>query len=161
VRGDHDPLGNDPPCNGFDDFFTRRVIDRVTPTADDVRMTNTDTIPELTTIVDLHLAAYCEPDGERRAELIAAAWQPDGVLLDPPFDGSGHDGIAALTDAVLAHFPGHTFRRVSAVDAHHDVARYRWELVGPDGAVAVAGTDVVETRDGLLARVVGFFGEPA
>jgi SnoaL-like domain len=123
--------------------------------------TNTSTGTDLSTIVDVHLAAYCEPDAAHRAALIASVWQPDGRLLDPPFDGSGHDGIAALAEAVLAHYPGHTFRRTSAVDAHHDVARYRWELVAPDGAVAVAGTDVADLVDGRLARVVGFFGEQA
>jgi hypothetical protein len=81
--------------------------------------------------------------------------------MDPPFEGSGHAGIAALTDIVLGHFPAHTFRRTSGVDAHHEVARYRWELVAADGTVAVAGVDVVDVRDGRLARVVGFFGEPA
>ena len=59
-----------------------------------------------------------------------------------------------------AHFPGHTFRRTTAVDSHHDVARYGWELVGPDGAVAMAGLDVAEFgADGRITRVVGFFGD--
>ena len=37
--------------------------------------------------------------------------------------------------------------------------RYGWELVGPDGTVAVDGTDIVEIDDdGRLTRIVGFFG---
>lgn len=143
--------------------MTREVIDATRSAADDGRMTNTDntTDIDLAALVDTHLAGYCEPDPARRAALVAAAWQPDGVLIDPPFEGSGHAGIAALTDIVLGHFPAHTFRRTSSVDAHHDVARYRWELVAADGTVAVTGIDLVDVRDGRLARAVGFFGEPA
>lgn len=110
-------------------------------------------------IVDLHLAAYAEPDAAHRAELVERAWTADGSLVDPPLEGSGRDAIAALADAVLAHYPGHTFRRTSAVDAHHSFARYSWQLVAPDGSVAVEGLDVVESApDGRLARIVGFFG---
>ena len=64
-----------------------------------------------------------------------------------------------MVDVVLTHYAGHTFRRTTKVDAHHGYARYGWELVGPDGAVAVAGTDVARfAADGRLAQVVGFFG---
>ena len=58
-----------------------------------------------------------------------------------------------MVDVVLTHYAGHTFRRTTEVDAHHAFARYGWELVGPDGTVAVAGTDIVETDDdGRLTR---------
>ena len=121
----------------------------------------TDTInpTELATAIDTYLAGYCEPDPDARAALIAAAWMPDGELLDPPLAGRGHAELGTLTDAVLAHYPGHTFRRSSAIDAHHGRARFTWELVAPDGAVAVVGTDFVELTDaGTIQRVVGFFG---
>ena len=127
-------------------------------------MTTTDitpdtTIPDLTAIVDLHLHAYSEPNAAKRAELVVAAWDETGRLMDPPFEGTGHAAIVALTDTVLEHFPGHTFRRTTDVDSHHGVGRYGWELVGPDGTVAVAGIDVVDVAaDGRLQRVVGFFG---
>lgn len=113
------------------------------------------------TLVDTWLRAYGEPDAATRAALIEQVWAADGVLADPPFTGAGHAGIAGLAAAVQDHYPGHTFRRTSAVDAHHDVARYTWEMVGPDGAVALTGTDVVTLGpDGRLARVAGFFGDP-
>ena len=122
-------------------------------------MSNTTT-PVITTtdLVDRHLAAYCEPDAARREALVAAVWASDGYLADPPFEATGLDSIAGLTDVVLGHFPGHTFRRSTAVDEHHGVARYGWELVAPDGSVAVAGTDIAEVADGRLVRVIGFFG---
>ena len=110
--------------------------------------------------IDAHLRAYCEPDPAVRGTLVARAWAETGVLVDPPFDGAGHDGIAAMADAVLAHYPAHTFERTTEVDAHHTFARYGWSLVAPDGTAAVTGTDVVELADdGRIARVIGFFGD--
>ena len=118
------------------------------------------TTTQLSHSIDTHLAAYCEPDPARRAELVASVWHVDGTLIDPPFEGAGHDGIAAMTDVVLTHYSGHTFRRTTAVDSHHHVARYGWELVDADGTPAVSGTDVVEFDDGgRLVRVLGFFGD--
>lgn len=114
------------------------------------------------TLVDTHLEAYGDADPRRRAALVARVWAADGALLDPPFDGAGHDAIAALTDVVLAHFPGHRFERTTAVDVHHGVARYGWALVAPDGSAAVTGIDVADIgEDGRLRRVVGFFGDLA
>lgn len=115
----------------------------------------------LETTVDTWLQAYGETDDAIRADLIAQVWAPDGVLVDPPFHGTGHAEIAALTRAAQEQFPGHTFLRTSEIDAHHDLARYTWELVGPDGTAAVAGTDVALVgADGRLRYVAGFFGEP-
>ena len=115
--------------------------------------------PTLSVAVDTHLKAYCEPDPATRAELLAAVWAPTGALFDPPFEGEGLDAIAAMTDVVLTHYAGHTFRRTTDIDAHHTFARYGWELVAPDGTVAVTGTDIVEIdAEGRLTRIVGFFG---
>jgi hypothetical protein len=55
---------------------------------------------------------------------------------------------------------GHRFRRVSAIDEHHNTFRFAWELVGPDGAVAVTGIDVGERAEvGTLRSITGFFCE--
>lgn len=115
-----------------------------------------------TTTIDTHLAGYAEPDRTKRDELIAAAWTRDGVLADPPFDGTGHAGIADMVDVLLTHYPDHHFERTTDLDTHHDHARYRWALVGPDGTKAVEGTDFAEfAADGRLVRIVGFFGDLA
>lgn len=117
-------------------------------------------MPDLTTTIDTHLAAYGEPDAAVRGPLVEQAWAPDGVLLDPPLTGEGHDGISAAADALLSQFAGHSFVRTSAVDEHHGAFRYAWELRAPDGTPVLAGTDVGQVaEDGRLARVTGFFGE--
>jgi hypothetical protein len=117
------------------------------------RMTNT------TEIIDTYLAAYNEPDDEPRRELVARAFAEGGALVDPPIDGSGHEGISAMMGAVHQQYPGHRFRRASAVDEHHGYFRYGWELRSPEDAVVLEGTDVGFVDDaGRLARVIGFFG---
>ena len=91
--------------------------------------------------------------------LVAENWSTIGELTDPPLAGRGHAEISDLTEIVLAHYAGHRFERTTAVDAHHDFARYGWNLVAPDGTVAVSGTDFVEFDEtGKLLRIVGFFG---
>jgi hypothetical protein len=134
---------------------SRRKVASMTTT--DITTTNPGISPA--DVIDAHLEAYALADTDRRDALVAANWNADGELLDPPLEGRGRAEISALADAVLAHFPGHRFVRTTAVDAHHGFARYEWELVGPDGAVAVSGTDIVQfDEDGKLLRIVGFFG---
>jgi hypothetical protein len=52
----------------------------------------------------------------------------------------------------------YVFRPLDGVDAHHNVARFRWELVPAEGGEPVAiGFDVAITDgDGRLGRVIGF-----
>ncbi len=115
---------------------------------------------DTTAAVDRYLAALNEPDADTRRRLISEAWAPDGGMTDPPLTGQGHDGIAALGDALHGGYAGHSFRRTSAVDEHHGHYRFSWALVGPDGAVAVTGMDTgAVAEDGRIGQVVGFFGE--
>jgi hypothetical protein len=114
---------------------------------------------DVTATIDTYLEAYSETDDQRRAELISRVWTSDGHLIDPPLDAEGHEAIGNMAVAVHGQFPGHRFRRASGVDAHHGFARYGWELVGPDGAVTLAGMDVAQLGDdGRIRRVLGFFG---
>jgi hypothetical protein len=115
---------------------------------------------DVTTTVDTYLAAWTEPDAARRATLIERAWSIDGRLVDPPFAAEGHAAISDMAATLQTQFPDHRFRRASAVDTHHDQFRFGWELVGPDGAIVLAGIDVGEVApDGRLRRIAGFFGD--
>jgi hypothetical protein len=115
---------------------------------------------DVTTTIDTYLSAWNETDADRRSTLIEQVWADDGRLIDPPLAAEGHTGISEMAAAMHEHFPGHSFRRVSGIDAHHDQVRFAWELVGPDGVVALAGLDTGELGDdGRLRRIAGFFGE--
>jgi hypothetical protein len=114
---------------------------------------------DVTAVIDTYLAAYNETDATTRRGLVEQAFAADAKLIDPPLDGAGRDGISEMMGVVHQHFPGHTFRRASAVDEHHGHLRYGWELLDPSGTVALAGIDVGELdAHGQLVRVVGFFG---
>jgi hypothetical protein len=119
-----------------------------------------DDMNDLTTTVDRYLAAWNETDPARRAQLIEAVWASDGCLIDPPLAAEGRAQIGDMASALQAQFPGHQFRRATGVDAHHNQLRFGWDLVGPDGVVALSGLDVGEVaEDGQLRRITGFFGD--
>jgi hypothetical protein len=112
--------------------------------------------------IDLYLAAYGEPDAATRRRHIMKCFAADAVLADPPAAATGHDELDALFAAVQGQFPGHRFERTTAIDEHHDAARYGWALVAPDGSTTLVGFDFVQFgSDGLLRTVTGFFGEQA
>ena len=119
-----------------------------------------ETTTDVTAIVDAYLAGLTETDPARRMALIRQAWTEDAHFVDPLFDVQGHGGLDELAAGVIAQYPGHTFRRTSGVDAHHDLLRYGFEFVAPDGSVVVTGLDVgVVAPDGRLQRMAGFFGD--
>jgi hypothetical protein len=114
---------------------------------------------DVATTVDDYLAMWNEADPARRATHIERAWAGDGRYVDPLLEARGAAALSDMVDAVHAQYPGHRFRRVSGIDAHHDQLRFAWELVDPDGGVAAAGIDVGSlASDGRLRRIVGFFG---
>ncbi|HEX3785745.1 MAG TPA: nuclear transport factor 2 family protein [Pseudonocardiaceae bacterium] len=114
---------------------------------------------DLTATIDTYLEAWNETDAARRAELIERVWAPEGKLIDPPLAAQGHQGISELIATLHTQFPGHRFRRASGIDSHHDQLRVAWELLAPDGQVALAGLDVGELDEqGRLRRITGFFG---
>ena len=112
---------------------------------------------DFTELAQKYIAMWNETDPAARRALISEIWAEDGQYIDPLAAVAGHDQIDALVTGAQAQFPGMTFRLASAVDAHHDQARFTWEL-GPDGAEApVAGFDVAQRGgDGRLALVLGF-----
>ena len=89
--------------------------------------------------------------GDARRAAVAELWTEDGTYTDPLAAVSGHDGIAGLIGAVQAQFPGHVIRLADdGVDAHHDIGRFRWELVpAAGGEPVVVGFDVAEA---MIAR---------
>ncbi|WP_328325814.1 MULTISPECIES: nuclear transport factor 2 family protein [unclassified Streptomyces] len=95
---------------------------------------------------------------DRIAKAVAAAWSEDGSYTDPLADVAGHEGIAAVIAAAGEQFPGFEFRQTGAVDGHHGLARFNWELVSlADGSAPVAGFDVIAlAEDGRIRTVHGF-----
>jgi hypothetical protein len=114
---------------------------------------------DATRLAERYIATWNETDPERREAAIAEVWTADGEYVDPLAAVAGRDQISGLIGSVQEQVPGHVFRLFDGdVDAHHDVMRFRWELVPAAGGDSVAvGFDVATGNgDGRLCRVVGF-----
>ncbi|MFD3374895.1 MULTISPECIES: nuclear transport factor 2 family protein [unclassified Streptomyces] len=110
------------------------------------------------TAVARYFEAWNAGGEEALTKAVTAAWTADGTYTDPLTDVRGHDGIAAVIAAAHEQFPGFEFRLIGAVDGHHDLARFGWELVAvADGSAPVAGFDVITLGDdGRIRSVHGF-----
>jgi hypothetical protein len=107
--------------------------------------------------VERYLAIWNETDPAARRAAIDDLWTENPHYVDPLGEAQGRDAIDAFVGAAQQQFPGLVFRPAGAVDAHHNVARFTWELA-PEGGEAVAvGFDVaVFAEDGRFDRVHGF-----
>ncbi|MFJ9820923.1 nuclear transport factor 2 family protein [Streptomyces sp. NPDC101151] len=108
--------------------------------------------------VNRYFEAWNATEPEALQKAVAAAWTADGSYTDPLADVRGHEQIAAVIAAAHEQFPGFAFRPLGAVDGHHDIARFGWELVNEaDGSAPVAGFDVVTLDgEGRIRQVLGF-----
>ncbi|MGW7449190.1 nuclear transport factor 2 family protein [Kitasatospora sp. NPDC054795] len=118
-------------------------------------MTETTTAA-LQQLAERYLAVWNETDPAARRKLVDEVWAEDGRYTDPLAAVTGRDAVAALIGAAQAQFPGLEFT-LGPVDAHHDIARFTWNL-GPAGAEPVViGFDVLAaTPDGRIGAVYGF-----
>jgi hypothetical protein len=104
-----------------------------------------------------YIDAWNEKDPAARRAAVEALWTDDGRYVDPLADVAGHRDIDAVIGAAQAQFPDFVFRLKPGVDAHHDVARFGWELGPAGGEAVVVGFDVaVLAQDGRLQGVHGF-----
>ncbi|MEU9961045.1 nuclear transport factor 2 family protein [Streptomyces sp. NPDC050982] len=110
------------------------------------------------TAVARYFDAWNAGGEEALTKAVTAARTADGTYTDPLADVRGHDGIAAVIAGAHEQFPGFEFRLTGAVDGHHDLARFGWELVAVgDGSAPVAGFDVITlSDDGRIRSVHGF-----
>jgi SnoaL-like domain len=104
-----------------------------------------------------YIGTWNEKDPAARRAAVAALWTEDGTYVDPLADVAGHDAIDAVIGAVQQQFPDFAFRLGSPVDAHHDLARFTWELGPANAEAVVVGFDVVVlAEDGRISHVHGF-----
>ena len=61
-----------------------------------------------------------------------------------------------MIGAAQAQFPGHRFELAFGPDAHNDVVRFAWTLVGAGGPVAKGVDFATVAADGRLRNVTGF-----
>ncbi|NUW43829.1 nuclear transport factor 2 family protein [Nonomuraea rhodomycinica] len=112
---------------------------------------------DINELVQRYLAAWNETDATARRAALAEVFAEDATYTDPLVSVRGLDGLDATIAAVQGQFGGLVFSLGGAVDAHHDIARFTWNL-GPEGGEALAvGFDVaVVGEDGRISQVLGF-----
>lgn len=73
----------------------------------------------------------------------------------------GWQAIEEVIASVREQFPGHVFKLIGNVDAHHNIARFGWELIseGGDEPVLVGFDVAVIADDGRLRNVYGFLNK--
>jgi len=115
---------------------------------------------DIDALIDRYIAIWNETDPAARRTLIDAAWAEDGTYTDPALNGSGRDGIDAMTAGFQQAYPGHTFERTGNGPLDAAEGRFGWRLQTPTGEVLLSGEDVYVLRaDGVLQSIVGTFDQ--
>jgi hypothetical protein len=112
---------------------------------------------DFTALAERYIATWNEVDPAARRKLVEEVYTEGARYVDPLVVAEGHDAIDATLGAVQGQFAGLVFSLGGAVDSHHDLARFTWNL-GPAGEEALAvGFDVIQVaEDGRIALVSGF-----
>jgi hypothetical protein len=115
------------------------------------------TVTSFPQLAERYLALWNETDPAVRSELVSSVCSADVRYTDPLADVTGPAELEATIAAVQSQFPGFVFTLTGTVDAHHQQARFTWDL-GPAGAPApIAGFDVVTfDESGRISQVLGF-----
>jgi hypothetical protein len=111
-------------------------------------------------IVDSYLAAFNEPDSDRRRELLDGLYSEDSTYTDPHVDLRGPEQIDAFIASTQERFPGFVFSRGGELDSHHNQARFQWHA-SPKGErePRYVGFDVIVTDGERVRSVYGFLDE--
>jgi SnoaL-like domain len=109
-------------------------------------------------VVDRYIAIWNQTNPDQRRDLIARTWTEDASYIDPLVVAEGPEAIDSTIASVQSQFPGFAFRLAGPVDAHHNLARFTWELAlnGAEEAVVVGFDVAILAHDGRLQEVHGF-----
>lgn len=115
---------------------------------------------DVSTLIDRNCEVWCEPDEDRRAELLAPVWSSRATYTDPTVHAADAAELLSHIAGVQARRPGSRVLRTSTVDTHHGVARFAWHVVQADGTVLPAGLDIawISSDGARIERIIGFFG---
>ncbi|MBO1413279.1 nuclear transport factor 2 family protein [Streptomyces sp. FH025] len=113
---------------------------------------------DLTDLAGRYIAIWNEADDGKRAAAISELFTADATYTDPLAEVAGHEGIGAVIAGARDMFKGLDFKVLGEADSHHDITRFRWELVPSGGGEnVVIGFDVLVTdAAGKVKSVYGF-----
>jgi hypothetical protein len=107
-------------------------------------------------IAEDYIRLWNETEPSIRKELLDRGWTGDAAYVDPLAKVAGREEISALVGGVQQRFPGFTFKLIGKPDGYGDHVRFSWSLGPANAAAPIEGSDVVITKDGRIARVIGF-----
>lgn len=104
------------------------------------------------------LAGWNEWDADKRRALFEQAVSPEVEFTDPLHKLFGREAFLEMVAEFQRTRPGAVTIRTSAIDMHHDVARYHWAiLIG--GTKLIDGFDSVQLdAEGRFRSIRGYFG---
>ena len=121
----------------------------------------------ITTFIHDYVAMWHEHDPQRRHEIVRRLWAADAENASRTFVVRGLAEITGRVDRAHAQWvveKGFVFRPLdpaAPADGHHDVVRFRWEMVPQAGGAAAArGLDIFVLRDDGRIGALYQFGEP-
>ena len=124
-------------------------------------MSSQSTTTDVAALIDRYIAVWNETDPAARRALIDVTWAENATYRDPALEGSGRDGIDAMTAGFQRAYPGHTFERSDEAQIPRHEQRFGWRLLTLTGEVFLTGEDVYElSADGLLQSIVGTVDQP-
>lgn len=114
----------------------------------------------LTELIDTYCAAWSSPDATQRSELLLSVWGDGATYTDPTVHAANADELLAHIAGIQGKHPGARILRTSEIDVHHDIARFAWKFVMPDGTSLPEGLDIafLEAGHERISRIIGFFG---
>lgn len=109
------------------------------------------------TLADRYIRSWNETDPLRRRALLEDLYTEHASYTDPMVAAKGWEAIDAAIGAVQRMFPGHVFSLHGAVDAHHELMRFRWQLseAGADEPLVI-GFDVAVLEGERIGKICGF-----
>ncbi len=114
-----------------------------------------------TELITGYLACWNTTDPTERHIAVEAVWAAGARSIDPLTDATGHAELEAMFAGFHEMYPGHSFRQVGGSDRHHQLLRWGWEMLTPDGTKVLDGLDVaLLDDDGKIGYLAGFFGLP-
>lgn len=111
-------------------------------------------------LIDTYCAAWSSENAQQRRALLLPIWSDGATYTDPTVHAIGSEELLAHIAGIQSKLPGARILRTSKVDVHHDVARFAWKFVMPDGSSLPEGLDIafLDAEQKRLTRIVGFFG---
>ncbi len=115
--------------------------------------------PVLEARVDAFVAAWNEPDPERRRGLLDECWAPDGLFVDRMGYVPGLDAMDTFIANAQRFMPGVGMERTGPIREIHGRVHFPWRLTGPDGVIG-EGLDVGRMDgEGRFLELAGFWEE--